>query len=289
MHNSKICETTLVRVLPLSDLHERRDDQYAIVLRDKPGNTKAGCRCCDFKDGTVSFYRPDNAYDAKCSGGMECMPHNCGKGEGWILLFSEELLRCSESAWKPEDFSFFGYCYKESLHVSAKEKRKLEDIFTNIVEEQEWGFDKYSCRLILREIEMLLIYCKRFYDRQFQMRSEACGCLIKKIEEASEARIRKSKSAEATPEAIAEIATATGMSPAYLSDYIKQINGLNINEFLLRQQISIACRELTETDKYTCCIAKELGYNSARQMRIIFENVYGMTPKKYRMKMKNEE
>lgn len=282
MHNSKICETTLVRVLPLNELRQRRGDQYAIVMRGKTSNTKAGCRCCDFKDGTVSFYRPDSEYITDGNGGMECMPSNCGEGDGRALLFSEELLRCSESAWKPDDFSFFSYYYKESLHISAREKEKLESIIASIQEEQEWGFDKYSCRLILREIEMLLIYCKRFYDRQFQMRSEACSCQIKKIEEAAETRIRKSRSAEATTQAIAEIAGDTGMSAAYLTDYIKQSNGLSIEDFMQRRQLAMACRELKETDKCTCTIAKELGYRSARQMRLVFENVYGMAPKEYR-------
>lgn len=282
MHNSKICETTLVRVLPLGDLHQRRGDEYAIVLRGKTNNTKAGCRCCDFKDGTVSFYRPDNACAPDGSGGMECMPSNCGESGGKALLFSEKLLRCSESAWKPEDFSFFSYYYKESLHISAREKEKLENILAAIQEEQEWGFDEYSCRLILRKIEIMLIYCKRFYDRQFQIRSEACSCQIKKIEEAAETTIRKRHSAEATIEAVAEIAGETGMSAAYLTDYIKQSNGLSLEDFMQRRQLALACKELKKTDKCSCSIALETGYRSARQMRMVFENVYGMTPKEYR-------
>lgn len=282
MHNSKICETTLVRVLSPTDMRERRDDEYAIVLSGKKSNAKAGCRCCDFKDGSVSFYRPRKPYVAEQNAGMECIPDCQNESDGIVLLFSEELLRCSESAWKPEDFSFFSYCYKESLHVSAREKEKLGCIIRSIMEEQEWGFDKYSCRLILRKIEMLLIYCKRYYDRQFQIRSEACRCQISKIEEAAEERIRRSKSAEATPEAIDEIATAVGMSAAYLSDYILQNNGMSVKEFLQRLQLDMARRALTETTDCTCHIAKDLGFRSARQMRIVFESVYGMTPKEYR-------
>lgn len=282
MGGTACCFSSLVKVVSPSELRTSDFiDYYAAILKGRACSANAGCRQCDFLDGTMSFFRPQAAAGGT---GKHAEFHYCinDKHTGWAVLFSKELLCCSETAWKPEDFSFFGYSYKESLHVSCREKEKLEQCISDIKDETEWGIDKYSCRLILRKIEQLLIYCKRFYDRQFQTRSEACRCLMNKIDEAIDKEISLRHNAEASPAATGDIAEKLQMSPAYLADYILFSNGYTLNEYFHRRQIYMAQEMIVNTGTAFADIAKETGFSSSRQLTAIIQKICGFTPKELR-------
>lgn len=282
MGGTACCFSSLVKVVSPAELRASDfNDYYAVILKGRASTTKAGCRGCDFLDGTASFCRPQTT-ESEAEACKICHEREDGAHTGWAVLFSKELLCCSETAWKPEDFSFFGYSYKESLHVSCREKEKLAQCIRDIKDETEWGVDKYSCRLILRKIEQLLIYCKRFYDRQFQTRSETCRCLIGKIDSAIDRYISNTHNAEASCSAIECIAKSLQMSPAYLADYVLFCNGYTMNEYFHRRQIYMAQEMIANTSHTFADIAKVTGFSSSRQLSAIMQKIYGLTPKELR-------
>lgn len=280
-NNATCCFKSLVKVVSLAEFCAGDiKEYYAIILRGRPCNTKSGCRCCDYHDGTVSFYSPKN--HRQDSDNTACIPVHDKQAIDTALLFSDKLLSCSEGTWRAEDFSFFNYYYKESLHVSQCEKRKLEGCMQDISEELSWGVDKYSCRLILRKIETMLLYCKRFFDRQFLMRNETCKCIMSKIDTEIDKYIATRHSAEVTMEATSFIAENLQMSGAYLADYIMSNNGYTMQEYMHHRQIETAKRMMTHTGKSMAQISKELGFSSTRQMTLVFQSLYGITPREYR-------
>lgn len=61
----------------------------------------------------------------------------------------------------------------EALHLSEQEREIVTDCIHKIQIELEHAIDKHSKQLIVRNIELLLDYCMRFYERQFITRNQA--------------------------------------------------------------------------------------------------------------------
>lgn len=279
MNGTACCYTDIIRVVPLAEVTANDTEKYYLIeISDRPHNTKSEGLSCDFKDGTVSFSLPSSTRHGERHDTRRC----CHAADGQAVMFSPTLLCCSENTWKPEDYTFFHYQHKEALHISCKEKEVLERAVSSIKSETEWGVDKYSCRLILRKIEILLIYCKRFYDRQFLTRSDACRCIMSKINATIDEAIAANHSAEASVQTVTAIADKLNMSSAYLSDYIFFKNGHSIKEYMQLRQMEKARQMVTDTSVPIADIARSLGFKSQFQLVTVFKKVYGLSPNECR-------
>ena len=91
--------------------------------------------------------------------------------KGWGLLFHPDLIRGTSLGQNIKKYTFFSYEANEALHVSEKERQVVMDCLNNIDHELRQSIDKHSKILIANNIELLLNYCMRYYDRQFITRS----------------------------------------------------------------------------------------------------------------------
>ena len=71
-----------------------------------------------------------------------------------------------------KQYSFFSYASNEALHLSTEERIILQDYMEKVVRELQHPIDKFSKSLIISNIEVLLNYCMRFYERQFITRED---------------------------------------------------------------------------------------------------------------------
>src|SRR5690606_18568032 len=81
-----------------------------------------------------------------------------------------------------DDYSFFSYNVNEALHVSERERKIILDCFAKIAYELEHAVDKHSKTLVASNIELLLNYCVRFYDRQFITRDDIHKGILERFE-----------------------------------------------------------------------------------------------------------
>src|SRR5215210_128782 len=86
---------------------------------------------------------------------------------GYALVFHADLIKGTSLAKRINEYSFFGYNSNEALHLSITEKQTVMECLSKIDKELRQTVDKHSKRLIASNIELLLNYCERFYDRQF--------------------------------------------------------------------------------------------------------------------------
>ena len=68
-------------------------------------------------------------------------------------------------------YSFFDYNTNEALHVAESEKVMLADLVQRIETELRQNIDQHSQELITINLEAILKYCRRYYDRQFYTRT----------------------------------------------------------------------------------------------------------------------
>lgn len=119
----------------------------------------------DFDDETVVSFAP----------GQTVGIHRLEDGpapEAIGLLFHPDFLHRTSLGQKMKQYSFFSYASNEALHLSTEERIILQDYMEKIVRELQHPIDKFSKSLIISNIEVLLNYCMRFYERQFITRED---------------------------------------------------------------------------------------------------------------------
>ncbi len=99
------------------------------------------------------------------------------------VLFHPDLIRGTSLGQEYQKLYFFSYEVNEALHLSDQEREIVTDCIHKIRLELEHTIDKHSKQLIVRNIELLLDYCMRFYERQFITRNQANKDIIVKFEQ----------------------------------------------------------------------------------------------------------
>lgn len=101
---------------------------------------------------------------------------------GWTLLFHPDLIRKSALGKNIDSYSFFSYDTHEALHLSEDEKNSLTGLVQKIETEYHQSIDRHTKTLIITNIELLLNYCIRYYDRQFYVRTNLNQDIVGRFE-----------------------------------------------------------------------------------------------------------
>lgn len=151
-------------------------DFYNISIKKSfKGKLKYGKNLYDFDDGSMSFIAPKQIISVD-----EKEDRN---NEGWSLIFHPDLIRSYPLAKAIKQYGFFAYTVNEALHLSAEEEKTIAAIVQNIKTEIHSRLDRYSQNVIVSNLELLLSYCDRFYNRQFITRKMATNDLLAHFEQ----------------------------------------------------------------------------------------------------------
>src|SRR4030066_2330014 len=162
-----------MKLIPEARAHYRF---YCVFLKESIcGDLKYGCNYYDYQEGTLVFIAPGQVVGI---GNIPGSPHP----EGWALLFHPDLIRGTSLGRNIKEYTFFSYEANEALHLSEKERQIILDCLNKIDHELHQSIDKHSKKLIANNIELLLNYCMRFYDRQFITRSQENKDIWEKFE-----------------------------------------------------------------------------------------------------------
>jgi AraC family transcriptional regulator, transcriptional activator of pobA len=137
---------------------------YVVSLKEKYGELKYGHHYYDFEEGTLICTSPGQVI-------TPIQRQRTEKQFGWALYFHPDILRASGLGDRMNNYSFFSYTSNEALHLSEDEKQTITDCILKIKKEYSQNIDQHSQNLIVSNIELLLNYCTRFYDRQFITRA----------------------------------------------------------------------------------------------------------------------
>ena len=150
---------------------------YALFLKKTTGCIiNYGKTVYDFDDETVVSFAPGQTIEIHR---VEDGPAPSSVG----LLFHPDFLHRTSLAQKMNQYSFFSYASNEALHLSADERIVIQDYMDKIAHEIEHPIDKFSKPLIISNIEVLLNYCMRFYERQFVTREELNNDVLVRFEQ----------------------------------------------------------------------------------------------------------
>ncbi len=251
---------------------------YQISLKQAGcGNLFYGKNSYDYEEGSLVFTSPGQV--TMFEGEMPAEPDS---DKGWILAFHPDLIRKSTLADKIDTYSFFHYDVNEALHLSEEELSTIEDILDKIVKEYSQNLDKHSQNLIIANIELLLDYCTRFYDRQFYTRTNLNTDIISKFERLLKAYYQTELVNDLGIPNVQYIAKELNLSPNYLSDLLKKETGKTAQEHLHLFVIERAKNRLLNSGESISEIGYSLGFEYPQHFSNLFKSKTGMSPSEFR-------
>ena len=248
---------------------------YALFLKQtRCGDIRYGRQTYDYQEGTVTSFAPGQIVEVNMEPGVK------PKARG--ILFHPDLIRGTSLGQNIKNYSFFDYSSAEALHLSDEEKTLFSNCLDLIKSELARPIDKFSRRLIARNIELMLDYCMRFYSRQFETRSVANHSILSKFEDLLNEYFASGRPQSEGLPSVKYFADKACLSPNYFGDLIKKETGKTAQEYIQDKIISLAKDLIIGTDKTINEISYELGYQYSQHFNRIFKKNVGKTPNEYR-------
>ncbi|MEM7040025.1 MAG: helix-turn-helix domain-containing protein, partial [Bacteroidota bacterium] len=180
------------------------------------------------------------------------------------------------------DFSFFSYEVTEALHLSDAEKTTITDLVRKIEQEYDQNIDTHSQNLIIANIDLLLGYCTRYYDRQFYTRTNLNQDHVTRFERFLKEYYDKGLQMELGVPSVAYCGAELNMSAHYLSDLLRKETGRNAQQHIHDAIVERAKNMLLGTRAPLGQIAYDLGFEYPQHFSKVFKKKTGVSPSTYR-------
>ena len=248
---------------------------YALFLKNgKNCVLKYGREYYDYQEGSIVRFAPGQVIDVDAVG-EPVAPDVVG------LIFHPDLICGTPLASKISSFGFFRYAQREALHLSESEKQIFLDCLGKIDTELQHPVDKHSADLISANIQLLLEYMHRFYDRQFITRHHVNSSVVAAFEKELSAIYAHGNTVPEVPK-VSYFADKANLSPGYFGDLIKRETGNSPQELISLHLIAEAKRRLASTDNNISVIAYDLGFQYPQHFTRLFKRVTGKSPTVFR-------
>lgn len=251
---------------------------YRVILKSSSyiGKITYGRNSYDYEEGTLIFSAPGQVmeYGTEIEPGFDI--------EGWTLAFHPDLIRGHQLSDKISQYSFFNYELTEALHLSDEERRTIEELIEKVIKEYSQNLDQHSQHLIISNIELLLDYCLRFYDRQFFTRTNVNNDIISNFEKLLISYYKSGNHIEYGIPTVKYCGKALNISPHYLSDLLKKETGKTVKEHIHSFIIDKAKNSLLNSTKSISEIGYELGFEYPQHFSNLFKSKTGLSPREYR-------
>jgi AraC family transcriptional regulator, transcriptional activator of pobA len=249
---------------------------YTVFLKQVDcGNLRYGRNIYDYQEGTLVFIAPGQVISVD-------NPGEAYQPKGHALVFHADLIHGTPLGKHIQEYNFFGYQSNEALHLSEREKRLVLDCFSKIEYELEHAIDKHSKKLLVDNIELLLNYCTRFYDRQFITRDKVHQGILERFETLLNNYFQTDKPQTIGLPSVADCAKELNLSPGYFGDLIKKETGQSAQEYIQAKVISVAKERISNVDKSISEVAYELGFKYPQHFTRLFKQKVGLSPNEYK-------
>ncbi|MDQ2772383.1 MAG: helix-turn-helix transcriptional regulator [Bacteroidota bacterium] len=248
---------------------------YSIALKKNfNGKLKYGQQVYDFDAGMMVFMAPDQLLSIEAD---ETLRHT-----GWLLLVHPDFLWHTSLVKTIRQYPFFSYAVHEALHLSNKEEGLMTDLMQRIGQEYHAPIDAFSQRVIVAQLELLLTYSERFYQRQFITRHISNHALLSRLEDLLTACFAGEALARQGPPTVQAIADQLHVSPNYLSGLLKSLTGQSTQQHIQARLIEKAKEQLSTTELSVSEIAYALGFGHSQSFSKLFKTKTALSPGAFR-------
>lgn len=250
---------------------------YSIGLkRNVSGRFNYGQQQYDFDSGVLTFISPLQFLKLEIDQQAEAEP------TGWLLLIHPDFLWGTALAKKIRSYDFFQYAVNEALFLSDKEEKVIADMLQHIEKEYQSNIDRFSGELIVAQLEMLLIYSERFYERQFLTRKKSTHELLERFEQVLARCFEGGKLLEKGIPTVTAIAEQLHISPNYLGSLLRIYTGQSTQQHIRNKLVDHAKERLSTTNLSISEIAYELGFEHPQSFSKLFKQKTNQSPLAFR-------
>lgn len=248
---------------------------YALFLKENKGcKLSYGRTEYDFDEMTVTSFAPGQVIHVE--------PNPEVTTPKWTaIIFHPDLLNRTSLGKNISRYEFFDYTSNEALHLSSAEIEIFRGVLSMIQQELNRSIDKHSRELIVSNIELLLNYCLRFYDRQFITREEINHSVVKKFTALLDQYIANQAQQEGFP-SVAYFADKCCYSPKYFGELVKTETGRTAKDFISDRMLIAAKQLLNDESLSIKVVSRQLGFEYPQHFVRFFKAKTGQTPSDYR-------
>jgi AraC-like DNA-binding protein len=235
---------------------------------------KYGQQQYDFDEGVMFFISPGQVFSIEANKEIQ---HT-----GWSLLVHPDFLWNTPLAQKIKQYEYFSYAVHEALHLSEKEETMIAGIMQNIEQEYHANIDKFSQDVIIAQLELLLTYSERFYNRQFITRKITNHQILDRLEDIITNYFSNDDLMQKGLITVQYVAEALNVSPGYLSGMLKVLTGQSTQQHIHDKLIARAKEKLSTSDLSVSEIAYELGFEHSQSFSKLFKTKTNQSPLEFR-------
>ena len=252
-------------------------DFYCISLkRDLNARIKYGQQTCDFDEGVLFCMAPGQVW------GLEFDEEATGTPSGWMILIHPDFLWNTPLAKNIKQYQYFSYSANEALYLSGKEEAMINTIVENIEQEYHSNIDKFSQSVIIAQLEVILTYTDRFYQRQFITRKISSHQLLGRVEDLLTKYFSSDALIQNGLPTVGYVAEQLNVSPGYLSELLKALTGQNTQQHIHDKLIEKAKEKLSTTQLSVSQIAYEMGFEHLQSFSKLFKAKTKLSPLEFR-------
>jgi len=272
-----VIDFDLIKRLPMDESINIMFDFYSISLkRNFNGKMKYGQQEYDFDEGIMFFMSPGQVFGMEIDKGTEL------RHSGWLLLIHPDFLWNTPFAKTIKQYEFFSYSVHEALFLSDKEEATIIGMMQSMEQEYRSNIDKFSQNIIIAQLELLLSYAERFYQRQFITRKIANHQILNRLEEILTEYFNSDTLLEKGLPTVQYIADTLNISPGYLSGSLKMLTGQSTQQHIHGKLIDKAKEKLSTTSLSVSEIAYELGFEHPQSFSKLFKTKTELSPLEFR-------
>ncbi|MBO9616241.1 MAG: helix-turn-helix domain-containing protein [Dyadobacter sp.] len=249
---------------------------YAIMLKDqKTGDIRYGRHYYDYQNGTMLFFAPGQVVNVEYEDDFY-------QPLGYALVIHPDLLHGMPLGQNIQDYPFFGYQVHEALHLSDSERATVLDCYAKIDTELHQSIDQHSKRILVAQVEVLLNYCLRFYDRQFITRNYVNKGILERFENLLRDYFTSGRPDFLGLPTVGWCASELNLSASYFGELIKKDTGKSALEYIQDRVINEGKARLFDNNKSVSEVAYELGFKYPNHFTRLFKQHVGITPNQYK-------
>ena len=184
-------------------------------------------------------------------------------------------------------YGFFSYSVAEALYLSDKEKKVIFSLFDAIALELDNNIDRFSQDVLVSQIETLLNYSNRFYNRQFITRKVVHNDLIAEMESYLSEFFNAGRALLEGPPTVQQLSDHLNVSQRYLSDMLRSLTGQTTQQHIHGKLIEKA-KDILSTSNLTIAeIAYQLGFEYPQSFNKLFKSKTKISPLEFRQSFNN--
>lgn len=241
------------------------------IKKGETGKVKYGQTEFDFDEGIMTMSAPKQIFSVEETEAV--------KLAGFMLLIHPDFFQGYPLAKSIKDYSYFSYTNNKALFLSDKEEQIILNLLKSIEQEYQNNIDKFSQDVIVANIDLLLVHIDRYYNRQFITRKNISNDTLTQVDEVLHNYFNNQPNELPS---VQFLANELNMTPAYLSDLLKNLTGQTAQQHIHSKLIDKAKELLSTTNLTVSEIAYQLGFEFPQSFNKLFKNKTHISPLEFR-------